>query len=662
MIRGSCAIHKILLIIIFLNFGIEAEASDPKSTSQIIDSLQNRLENVSGKERVDVLNQLAWEYRGELAIRSIQYGESALELAKVLGYSKGETTALSFLGVAWRNLGNLSKALELYYKALKIAEATADSERVAYSHINIGNIYIYQEKYEKALTSFQLALEKAEPLKNPQILAYIYINTGRVYNELRQFEKALYDYSRALNLREGYSDTRGIATVCYEIGNVLIELGRLREARQFLDRSINLSNKHKFIDELAYGYLNLARVEERSNNLDQAIIYATISLQNAEHVGNLDGIKNASKILATSYQKKNQFKEAFQFQSRYIVSKDSIFNDVSRKRIAELQTDYEIEKERNKYELLRRDKENQVLWRNSLILLLALISALVALLFYRVRERRKVAELLQKRNNELALQKKVADEANTFKSELLGIAAHDLRAPLNSILGFSQLINEMPADKEFVQKHSGFIEASSKRMLRLIDDLLKTSSIDAGKLEIHRVRTDVSAFVEEMTINLAPLAAQKGQTISLKTEPDCIAPIDRERFREIFENLVINAIKYSPYGKSIEVRLTQSVGDSSPENDPTDNNRYILLVIQDEGQGFSETDMKRAFMRFQRLSSRPTGGESSTGLGLYIVKQLVELHNGKVWLQSQGKMKGSVFTVQLPTLSYKSEFYERSRG
>ncbi|MDW8466611.1 MAG: sensor histidine kinase [Chloroherpetonaceae bacterium] len=132
--------------------------------------------------------------------------------------------------------------------------------------------------------------------------------------------------------------------------------------------------------------------------------------------------------------------------------------------------------------------------------------------------------------------------------------------------------------------------------------------------------------------------------------------------REVFENLVSNAIKYSPEGKSIWVSVkcqslttlppavmqsfttyTNGVSDSAPSQQSV-----ILIAVKDEGQGLTEDDMRRVFGKFQRLSARPTGGESSTGLGLSIVKSLVELHGGKVWVESAGKDKGATFFVALP--------------
>jgi len=113
-----------------------------------------------------------------------------------------------------------------------------------------------------------------------------------------------------------------------------------------------------------------------------------------------------------------------------------------------------------------------------------------------------------------------------------------------------------------------------------------------------------------------------------------------ERMREVFSNLISNAIKYSPHGKTITVRYGYSESDSE--------SKRVLIAVKDEGQGLSDLDKQKLFGQFQRLSARPTGGESSTGLGLWIAKQFVEKHGGRIWAESEGKGKGTTFFVELP--------------
>ncbi|PIO48651.1 MAG: hypothetical protein CMR00_04040 [[Chlorobium] sp. 445] len=145
-------------------------------------------------------------------------------------------------------------------------------------------------------------------------------------------------------------------------------------------------------------------------------------------------------------------------------------------------------------------------------------------------------------------------------------------------------------------------------------------------------------------------SSNKRQVLSFQGEQGCVVFVDPDRMREVMDNLISNAIKYSPEGKSISVRV-QHITNSNGKKDE----QSVLISVRDEGQGLTKEDMQKLFGKFQRLSARPTGGESSTGLGLAIVKQLVELHGGTVWAESEGKDKGSIFRVKLPVAGEQDE-------
>ncbi len=240
-----------------------------------------------------------------------------------------------------------------------------------------------------------------------------------------------------------------------------------------------------------------------------------------------------------------------------------------------------------------------------------------------------------------------AEEASRMKTELLGIVAHDLKNPLQSILGFALLIREKLEPNSDVYLMTQTILNAAERILRSIDGLLKTAALEEGKIELNRTLYDMSRLVEEVVSCNQMQAQNKHQTLSFQAEPNCMALVDTDKMREVIDNLISNAIKYSPEGKTITVRVQHSKDDddgSAPS---------VLISVRDEGQGLTEEDMKKLFGKFQRLSARPTAGESSTGLGLSIVKQLVELHGGKVWAESEGKDKGSIFRIKLPSASKK---------
>ncbi|MCS6987928.1 MAG: HAMP domain-containing histidine kinase [Chloroherpetonaceae bacterium] len=234
-----------------------------------------------------------------------------------------------------------------------------------------------------------------------------------------------------------------------------------------------------------------------------------------------------------------------------------------------------------------------------------------------------------------------AEEANRLKSELLSVVAHDLKNPLQAIMGFAQLLAMKPNEPDMVRKCAQRIEANSNRMLELIGELLKSMRYEFALRELRRERCDIGALLSIVAQNNAARIALKNQSCHLELAPDCFALVDAARMQEVFDNLLSNAIKYSPIGKPISVLCKKTLAE-------TMNEARVLVAVKDEGQGLTEDDKAKLFGQFQRLSAQPTASESSTGLGLFIVKQIVELHEGKVWAESEGRDKGATFFVELP--------------
>ncbi|MSU36736.1 MAG: hybrid sensor histidine kinase/response regulator [Pedosphaera sp.] len=227
---------------------------------------------------------------------------------------------------------------------------------------------------------------------------------------------------------------------------------------------------------------------------------------------------------------------------------------------------------------------------------------------------------------------------NEEKNEFMGIAAHDLRNPLSAIKGYSEMVME---DGESLQhreleENGRRIRDTVARMAEMVQNLLDANRIERGEMILSLAPTDLCRVVASVVETQLPRAAAKQQTIHLECGAAPIkALIDPAVCVQVFENLVSNAVKYSPSGKNIFARLKTS-------------DAAVRCEVQDEGPGLSAEDQKKLFGKFARLSAKPTGGEHSTGLGLSIVKKMVEAMNGQVWCESEPG-RGATFVVQFPT-------------
>lgn len=232
-------------------------------------------------------------------------------------------------------------------------------------------------------------------------------------------------------------------------------------------------------------------------------------------------------------------------------------------------------------------------------------------------------------------------EANRLKSEFLGIAAHDLKNPLQVIQGFAESIMLLKTSNPDVVKSGRKIYNASNRMLKIISQLLDIAAMESGNLVLKKQMTDIGDLAYTVAMQQENLAAKKNQSLEINVEENCFARVDRDRIHEVFENLLSNAIKFSEDGQEIHLTVA-SIATGQP------GNKGIRISIRDNGPGLTDDDMKKLFGKFMRLSAQPTAGEGSTGLGLSVVKKLVELHGGTVWADSKGKNKGTTFWVELP--------------
>lgn len=238
-------------------------------------------------------------------------------------------------------------------------------------------------------------------------------------------------------------------------------------------------------------------------------------------------------------------------------------------------------------------------------------------------------------NRELTLTNEELQRVSQSKSDLLRLVAHDLRNPLQSIYGFSQLLQKKNADNPAVVPIADKIVRGAEEMRRLIDEILDMAVIESGKLVLRYQKVDLAELLQQAMGSYMLPAEKKGQRIFIEAEADCLADVDSGRLLEVLDNLLSNAVKYSPQDCRIWLAVHRENGN-------------VRISIRDEGPGLSDRDKANMFRKFQRLSARPTGGESAIGLGLAIAKMLVELMGGAIWAESPGPGKGTTFIVELP--------------
>lgn len=540
---------------------------------------------------------------------------AALALFEALGDRDGRADALNTIGNVYSSLGDHHSALDFYLQSLALRQATGNRQSEAASLNNIGNVYFHLADYPNALDSHLRSLAIKESIGDRPGIGMSLHNIANVYKETGEYPSALVRYGASLAIFQELGNTYGEAGALSNIGAVHAALGDTQAARDYYGQSLAIEqrtgNRHGEAESLLQlGELCLQagdRASDPSANTAQlALSYLQPALALAQALEANELAYKINLALSRAYELQGDYATALRHYQAFHTAQRAVFDEELSERTKQLQIIHQVETSKREAALQRAE-----------------------------------AEVFRLKNVELATaladtehHRQVAEQASQLKTELLSIAAHDLKNPLAAIIGYIELLLfQERADwpwRDIAQN----INITGRQMLQIITDLLESATISSGNLSLQLRPVDLGDLAWQVTERSRPQAEQKGQALHFQAESGCAVMADQLRIQEVVDNLVSNAIKYSPRAHPIWVSVARS-------------GAWVRLSVKDAGPGLTAEDQQRLFGRFTRLSAQPTGGEHATGLGLSIVKRLVELHNGRVWAESAGAGEGSTFFVEL---------------
>lgn len=567
---------------------------------QEADALFSQIQNSGGK--IQALRRIAWIHRfhGRLD-ESLDIYMQALELAEVHERKLDIAHCLNGLGTVYSTLGDYTRAIQFYQRSLLLREELGERHELGAIYINIGNMYHRLGNYRESLEYYykRLALCREEP--NPSTEALTLQNIGAALYHIEEFEQAEHYSKQALGLFEKVQDRSGIARCFIIIGAIHQTEARYNEAREFFFRALELAEDIGDTDVQAGCLTNLGTLCVATGELSEAVELFSRALAVTEKSGSRKIQCEVYRQLAEAYEKAGDLARALEYYKLYTDLNSELLGREKHMTIHELQHRFYIEK-------LEKEKE-----------------------IYRLRNvelARALAEV-EKLNTDL----KTMD---TEKSDLFGIVVHDLKSPLANILMLGHLLTResdtlKPGD---IREFAADIVTTSNRMMELIVNLLDIHSMESGTMKFTEERFDLIVEIASVLYLYAERAAAKHIRLYVDAPSSVFVRTDRNATIRVIDNIVSNAVKYSPYGKNIYVRIEA-------------DSEWVRCSVRDEGPGISDEDMTKLFGKFARLSAQPTGGEHSTGLGLSIVKKLVDAMNGAVWCE-QAEGGGAIFVLELP--------------
>jgi signal transduction histidine kinase len=635
--------------------------------TQTEDTLLKRLALVKDTLRVEILDSLAWIYRGTDFARAMRYAQQAEKEVAGLGYPRVRAENKNYTGIIYRNLGNYAKAMECFVEARAIAERYAYKREEGYALNNIGDIYKYQRKFAEAQSFSMQALKIFKQMPDSAGMYYCCIRLGEIAQSLSNYPEAHRFYQSAIMYSASFRNEVWEAGALNRIGQVYRQQGTYPKALQAFYAALAISLRvPNDEDEQTFILVQIGKTHFAQHAIDSAITYLRRGMRLAEYIGLKQHIRDAAKTLAEIYIAERRYAEAVQFQAIEMAMNDSLYNEASRRDIEKISAKYELEKQQYAIDSLNTAQKQERLIGLVLVGGVILLVAIAILLYRKAQSEHRANEEIMRQQRVLedqsaeieitnaTLQEQNAELAalNREKIELMGIVAHDLKNPIGAVRGLAELIANGAVESANIQEVATQIVSTGDRMLGLVANVLDSNRLESGAMRLSMVEMDILPVVEATCWQYHSAAETKNITIHYQPQaPSTLVFVDEQAIMQVLDNIISNAVKYSPHGKNVFVRIGHSSNKVSlinaPMTNPPRTNDFIRVEIQDEGEGISQEDMKRLFGKFARLSARPTGGEHSTGLGLSIVKKMVEAMNGKVWCESE-LGKGATFIVELP--------------
>ena len=594
----------------------------------------------------------------DLPVEATKLAHDALQGHRGNNDEVGQIKALAGLGKIYAQRMNYPKAIDQYVEAIELARSQSEQELAGNNLIAAAALYNKQGNTPKALEYYFQAIDIGDHLGDKGMASAAKLQVAHIYYSQKKLQQALALYVDVLSHFEATGDTEGQMDLNYFIGMThkskadhQSALNYFFKAHQHARKLDNKSMMAKIHNERANSYLQSGKLSLATKNADWAFGLA-------KKEDNTEELMRAYLVYSDISARAKKFGQALRYYKRYVIYRDKLYEEQQKAELTTMEKEYksremEIEKlilekdrasqikvaetlkqgelavEEKNNELFQLSAKNDKLKNNTLIgsMILLLLFSLGTIIAYKNKldDNRVLInqkdEIVKQKENLLKKNKRLI-ELNEEKDNLVNMVAHDLRSPLDQIKGLVNVIKMNEDGKGKNQEYIDMISYAADRMRGLIRRTLNIRNIDKQEVDPSEEVFDVSKIVNEVLTNYVELANRKNLTIHSELQRNgCFVKADMNYMIQILENLMSNAIKFSPRGKAIRVKSGKY-------------KNIVRIEIIDQGPGIRKEDMPRLFKKFQRLAARPTGNEDSTGLGLSIVKRFVDSMGGEVRCES----------------------------
>lgn len=562
--------------------------------------------------------------------RALEYLSRALLIFEEQDDKRGMAGALSNMATTYQTVGRNDLALEHLLRALDVQEEIQDRIGIAVTANNIGGLYGRLGHVETALTYVQQALAWFRDAGSELDITKCLCNIGDLLAQAGRFDEAMEYHAEALTKARILNDQQNLIATVLSLGRVNAMqddfatalsyfASALRSARDINDRHLELESLQR-----------LGSTYHKRNEPERAVQYFRSAQELAREIGAKDDEASICESMSRSFEAVGDFEHALWSYKDAVRLRDEILAREKEKLVSVMEVRFNVER-------AARDREIYRLRNVELADAIASLqenSDMLSAAYTDLEQQQKVTNSI---NLELEKANILLQELNQEKNDLLGVVSHDLK---NFIAGIKLSAEGMRAHKK--TREDAALTSIAERIIgaandisHLITSLLDNNALETGKLSFSFEKVNVTEACADLLDSYRPSLEMKRLRVMAVADQDHFARADRMRLRAALDNMISNAVKYSPLGKQISLVLTESDG-------------MVRVAVSDEGMGFTDEDKKLLFQKFARLSARPTAGESSTGLGLSITKKIIDHMGGSIRLESE-RGKGSTFILEIPT-------------
>jgi two-component system, sensor histidine kinase and response regulator len=618
--------RKLILLCISLTIGLAPVYAQNK----IVDSLLTALDNHPEKDSMQtaILEQLGKLYTRNNNKKAVEYFTRAIVIAPGVRADTFISDQYVEIGYLYYDDHNYDKALENFLAAVQILEKSTNSRKLSHAYLGLGNVFTRIKNFEKARSYFIMA--ESIITKNNDVVReeFLYSGLGNYYYELQMFDSAAYVMKKSLRLAQERKDFWSEMGMSMNMGLMYKKIGKMDSSLVYVKKAEAIAKRENIMGDVGdVIYNNLASVYSESGQFATAKPYFDSSIAYSKQFHNLRSEMENYLNLADMYGRMKDYEKQSRYLQMHYTLKDSVFTQDKNNQITQMEADYVVNKK--SAEVLEQQAEvtRQRNSRNLFILFTSFAILAAAGIFYFYLRMKKTNRTIRQQKDEL-------QKLNDIKNRLFGIISHDLRNPLVTLRSYLSLSDDpsLSAEKQVSMKNR--TREVVTQTTDMLDNLLVWAGSQIKDNGVQIQHTDITEVVQDSIDTVSLQAQQKNIIIRLNEAVESMALADKNLLSIVCRNLLTNAVKFTPEGGQININVQKK-------------DDHIAIAFTDTGVGMSK-QLVHQLQEYKVDSGKGTNNEKGTGLGIFLVKELVQKMKGRLLVQST-EGKGSVFTVVLET-------------